>query len=202
MRRRFLNHFTDAVASAVPHLSISPSAESDRGPRAGYFPNVILRTHEGRKVRFYDDLIKGKIVVINFMYANCTGICPAMTTNLMKVHEALGARVGRDIFMYSITLKPQQDDVTALKHYVEMHGIKPGWLFLTGSRGDVEVLRRKLGFTDPDPALDRDSSQHIGVVKFGNEAFDRWAACPALTEPDQIVKSILWMDVNSKARIE
>jgi protein SCO1/2 len=54
-----------------------------------------------------------------------------------------------------------------------------------------------LGFTDPDPVLDRDSSQHIGVVKFGNEAFDRWAACPALTEPDQIVKSILWMDVKN-----
>ena len=191
MRRRFLNHFTDPLAN----LLTDPNRVSDRGPRAGYFPNVALRTHEGKSVRFYDDLIKGKIVVINFMYANCTGICPAMTMNLMKVQEALGARVGRDIFMYSITLKPKEDDAKALKHYVEMHGIKPGWLFLTGSPRDVESLRRKLGFTDPDPALDRDSSQHIGVVKFGNEAFDRWAACPALTEPEQIVKSILWMDV-------
>ena len=197
MRRRFLKHFTDPVASAVPNLSTDPGLVSNRGPRAGYFPNVVLRTHEGKSVRFYDDLIEKKIVVINFMYANCTGICPAMTTNLMKVQEALGGRVGRDIFMYSITLKPQQDDAKALKHYVEMHGIKPGWLFLTGSRRDVETLRRKLGFTDPDPLLDRDSSQHIGVVKFGNEAFDRWAACPALTEPEQIVKSILWMDVKS-----
>ena len=197
MRRRFLNHLTDSVASALPGWATNPNLGSDRGPRAGYFPNVVLRTHEGKSVRFYDDLIKGKIVVINFMYANCIGICPAMTMNLMKVQEALGARIGRDIFMYSITLKPQQDDAAALKRYVEMHGIKPGWLFLTGSRGDVEVLRRKLGFTDPDPVLDRDSSQHIGVVKFGNEAFDRWAACPALTDPDQIVKSILWMDVKS-----
>ena len=197
MRRKFLNHLIDPLASAVPHWSPSPNLVSDRGPRAGYFPNVVLRTHEGKAVRFYDDLIKGKIVVINFMYANCTGICPAMTMNLMKVQEALGGRVGRDIFMYSITLKPRQDDAMALRHYVEMHGIKPGWLFLTGSPGDIETLRRKLGFTDPDPVLDRDSSQHIGVVKFGNEAFDRWAACPALTDPDQIVKSILWMDVKS-----
>ena len=202
MRRRFLNHLIDPFASAVPRWSTSPNVVSDRGPRAGYFPNVVLRTHEGKAVRFYDDLIKGKIVVINFMYANCTGICPAMTMNLMKVQEALGDRVGRDIFMYSITLKPKQDDVVALKHYVEMHGIKPGWLFLTGSRGDIETLRRKLGFTDPDPVLDRDSSQHIGVVKFGNEAFDRWAACPALTEPDQIVKSILWMDVKRKTGVK
>ena len=198
MRRSFLNHFTDPLVSAVPTRTANPNLGSDRGPRAGYFPNVVLRTHEGKAVRFYDDLIKGKIVVINFMYANCTGICPAMTMNLMKVQEALGGRVGRDIFMYSITLKPQEDDSVALKHYVEMHGIKPGWLFLTGSRRDVEALRRKLGFTDPDPVLDRDSSQHIGVVKFGNEAFDRWAACPALTDPDQIVKSILWMDVKSR----
>jgi len=194
VRREFLNQFAGTVVSAVPRHS---SPLFDRGPRAGYFPNVVLRTHEGKSVRFYDDLIRGKIVVINFMYANCKGICPAMTMNLMKVQEALGSRIGRDIFMYSITLKPQEDDSVALKHYVEMHGIKSGWLFLTGSRGDVEVLRRKLGFTDPDPVLDRDSSQHIGVVKFGNEAFDRWAACPALTEPDQIVKSILWMDVKN-----
>jgi len=199
VRRKFLNHFTEPL---LPNRSTNPGGGSEGGPRAGYFPNVVLQTHEGRKVRFYDDLIKGKIVVINFMYANCTGICPAMTMNLMKVQEALSDRVGRDIFMYSITLKPQQDNVVALKHYVQMHGIKPGWLFLTGSPADVEKLRRKLGFTDPDPVLDRDSSQHIGVVKFGNETFDRWAACPALTEPDQIVKSILWMDVKSQPAVK
>jgi protein SCO1/2 len=153
-----------------------------------------LTNHEGKTVRFYDDLIHGnKIVLFNFMYAQCEGICPGMTANLVRVQKLLGARVGRDIFMNSITLKPEQDKPADLKMYVEMHGVKPGWQFLTGKREDIEVLRRKLGFTDPNPTFDKDISQHIGLVRFGNEAIDRWAACPALGNPEQIVKSILWM---------
>ena len=73
------------------------------------FPNVVLTTHEGKKVKFYDDLIKNKIVVFNFMYANCEGVCPGITMNMGRVKKLLGPRVGRDIFMYSITLKPEHD---------------------------------------------------------------------------------------------
>ena len=164
----------------------------EAGQRARYFPNFVLRTHENKAVHFYDDLIKGKIVVINMMYAQCEGICPAMTGNLVEVQAALGDRVGRDIFMYSLTLQPEVDTPKALKDYAEMHGVRPGWLFLTGKRREMEILRRKLGFFDPDPAVDQDKSQHLGLVRFGNEALDRWAACPALSNPEQLLRSILW----------
>lgn len=164
------------------------------GPRASYFPNFVLETHENQRVHFYDDLIKGKIVVINMMYAKCDGICPGMTANLLKVQQALGGRVGRDIFMYSLTVQPEQDTPAVLKQYAAMYGVKPGWRFLTGKRTEMEILRRKLGFFNPDPLVDADKSQHIGLVRYGNEALDRWAACPALSEPEQIAKAILWMD--------
>src|SRR5829696_490826 len=106
--------------------------------RENYFPNVQLTTHEGKKVRFYDDLIKDKIVVINFMYAKCEGICPGITTNLVKVQRLLGSRVGKDIFMYSLTLKPEQDTPEALAEYARMHKVGPGWQYLTGSPADLE----------------------------------------------------------------
>lgn len=186
------------LASLVPGFPAQEAAKrqatSPTGPRANYFPNVILRTHKNQPVRFYDDLIKGKLVVINFMYAECEGICPGMTANLLRVQKLLGDRVGRDIFMYSLTLEPEKDTPLVLKHYAEMHGVKPGWLFLTGHRNDMETLRRKLGFVDPNPTIDADKSQHIGLVRIGNEALDRWSACPALLKPEQIVKSILSME--------
>jgi protein SCO1/2 len=168
--------------------------QSTAGPRAGYFPNVILRTHEDRRVLFYDDLIAGKFVLINFMYTGCDEICPGMTANLVEVQRRLGKRVGRDIFMYSITLQPELDTPEILKGYAETFDVQPGWLFLTGERTDIETLRRKLGFIDPDPVVDGDLKQHIGVVKFGIERLDRWAGCPALTAPEQIVRSILSME--------
>jgi protein SCO1/2 len=161
--------------------------------RRRHFPDVVLTTHEGKKVRFYEDLIKDKSVANTMMYAECEGVCPGITTNLVKVQKLLGDRVGRDIFFYSLTLKPEQDDPAALKHYAEMHQVRPGWLFLTGKPDDLELLRVKLGFTNPDPKLDEDDSQHIGNVRFGNEPNMHWAACPGMADPEWIVQSLSWV---------
>ena len=162
--------------------------------RQRYFPNLVLTTQEGKKVKFYDDLVKDKIVVFNMFYAKCEGICSPVTRNLARVQNLLGDRVGKDIFMYSFTLKPKEDNVMALKHYAEMHKVKPGWLFLTGSPADMEMLRQKLGFTDPDPVLDKDTSNHIGVIKYGNEPLERWGGCPGMSTPEWIAETISWVD--------
>jgi protein SCO1/2 len=154
-------------------------------------PNLELITHEGKTVRFYDDLIKGKKVVINFMYSHCQGICLPVTNNLVKVQKMLGERVGKDIFFYSITLKADQDAPADLQRYAEIHGVGPGWLFLTGSAGHCETLRRKLGFTDPDPVLDADVTTHAGNILFGNEPLMLWATCPGQADPEWIVRSII-----------
>src|SRR5262245_8811232 len=98
--------------------------------RKRYFPNIVLTSHDGKKVRFYDDLIKDKIVMINMMYADCEGVCMPITMNLRKVQTMLGDRMGQDIFIYSLSLKPDEDTPTMLKHYAEMHHVGPGWLFL------------------------------------------------------------------------
>jgi protein SCO1/2 len=161
---------------------------------AAHFPNVTLTTQDGRRVKFYDDLIKDKIVVINFMYAECTGVCPGVTANLARVQKLLGDRVGRDIFFYSITLKPELDSPQKLKAYSMMHRAGPGWLFLTGAPGDIELLRRSLGFTYPDAKEDADKSNHIGNLRYGNEALMQWAACPGLVRPGYIAESIGWVD--------
>ncbi|HET6891343.1 MAG TPA: SCO family protein, partial [Pyrinomonadaceae bacterium] len=101
--------------------TFKPTESSREKLRKRYFPNFELTTHDGKKVHFYDDLIKDKIVVINFMYAKCEGICMPITMNLKRVQKLLGDRVGRDIFMYSVTLKPEEDTPRALKQYVRAH---------------------------------------------------------------------------------
>jgi len=162
--------------------------------RQRYFPNLVLTSHEGKKVKFYDDLVKDKIVVFNMFYAKCEGVCSPVTRNLVRVQNLLGDRVGKDIFFYSFSLKPKEDTVPALAHYAEMHKVKPGWLFLTGSADDMELLRRKLGFVDPDPEVDKDTSNHIGVLKYGNEPLQRWGGCPGMQAPDAIAEAISWVD--------
>ncbi|MBI2319046.1 MAG: SCO family protein, partial [Betaproteobacteria bacterium] len=93
-----------------------------------YFPNVPLVTQDGKMVRFYDDLLKGKKVLINFIFAQCEQGCPLDTANMARVQKLLGERVGSDIFMYSITLDPEHDTPKVLKEYAAQFGAGPGWL--------------------------------------------------------------------------
>lgn len=160
------------------------------------FPDVVLKTHQGKDVRFYDDLVRGKTVLINFFYTNCVGeaICPTTTANLVKVQELLGGRAGRDVFMYSISLDPGHDTPKVLQRYARGFGVKPGWLFLTGAAENIESLRRSLGYVDPDPVRDRDRTQHIGMVRYGIEPLERWASCPCLSKPKWIVKYLAWLE--------
>ena len=160
--------------------------------RMHHLPNIALTTHTGRQVRFYDDLMKDKKVILNFMYVKCEGICVPVTRNLVRVKQLLGDRVGRDIFMYSITLKPAEDSPDDLRQFADLHDVGDGWLFLTGTPADVDRLRRALGFAAPDPEEDADVSTHIGMLRFGVEPLTRWGTCPGMANPEHIARSILW----------
>src|SRR5712691_10810038 len=191
-------HFSAWTGAKLGRVAGEGMAAARERVRKRFLPDVPLLTQDGKKVRFYGDLIKDRIVTINFIYTRCEGVCPGITSNLAKVQRLLGERVGRDIFMYSITLKPEEDSPRALKEYADAHHVGPGWLFLTGKPDEIELLRHRLGFVDPDPAVDRDTSQHIGVVRIGNDAIGSWTACPALSPPTQLERVIRWMDVPRK----
>lgn len=90
-----------------------------------YVPNVPVVTHDGQVLKFYDDLIQDRIVVISFIYASCQDICPLAMARLAEVQERLGNRVGRDIFFYSISIKPEHDTPARLKHYANAFRAAP-----------------------------------------------------------------------------
>lgn len=188
--------FAGAVLAQAGTLDTKPAGDNAARERIRkrHFPNVLLTAHTGKQVRFYDDLIKDKIVVINFMYVRCENVCPGITANLVKLQKLLGPRLGRDIFMYSFTLKPEEDSPEVLRRYANAYRAKKGWTFLTGSPDDMELLRRSLGFTDPDPELDAEKSNHIGNIRYGNEPLLLWGSCPGLSKPSWMAESISWVD--------
>ena len=178
-------------AALAPALAAAAPSATRAVSGTGYFPNFIVQTHDGKSLRFYDDVLRGKIVVLNMMYAVCTGICPRNTANLRQVQQALGTRLGKDIFMVSMTLQPQFDTPSALKDYVKRYDISPGWMFITGQPKEMDVIRRKLGFFNDDPRIDGDLANHTGMVRVGNERLDRWFMLPALSRPQQMARAIL-----------
>jgi protein SCO1/2 len=189
----------DAEKRAAPRSAQGAAGSTGRpGPpnraaliRDEHLANIELTTHEGRSVRFYDDLVKGKVVAINFMFTTCVDKCPLATENLIAVQKALGERMGRDVTLLSISLDAQHDTPEVLRQYARIHGAGgPGWYFLTGRRADIEVLRRKLGAYELDPVLDADRAQHAGIVILGNEPQGRWRAISALSKPVRIRQAI------------
>jgi protein SCO1 len=188
MKRREL--LVGATALAPFALASSGKAESTHQSGAEWFTNVEVKTQDGRTLRFYDDVMKGKILLINFFFTECDAICPLMTENLARVQDLLAPRVGKDIFMVSITLQPEHDTPEVLAAYAKTYGVGPGWLFLTGKKTDIELLRHRLGFVDSDPAQDADLEQHIGTVRIANEPMHRWAMSPALLDPEALIRTV------------
>ncbi len=156
------------------------------------FPNILLQTQDNKPVRFYDDLVKNKTVIIDFMYTTCDDDCPVKTANLMNVHRLLRRRIGQDMLMLSISLEGKRDTPEALRGYAKRYGgVKRGWLYLTGDYDEIEVLRYSLGVYDLDPIVDADKASHAGILTFGNDRTSQWAALPALMDSRGIARTIL-----------
>ena len=168
-----------AVAPAAP---AAPVAE--KSAAAAYFPNHVLVTQDGRPVRFYDDLLKGKVVLINFMFTTCAGVCSPMTANLAKVQAQLGDRVGKDVVMLSISVDPAVDTPETLKKYAAKFKAGPGWHFLTGKKENVDWVLYKLGgYVD-------DKAKHTSVLIIGNEATGEWVKTVAMKSPTEISEAV------------
>lgn len=168
-----------AIAKSVEDAAARQSSAS-ADAAAAYFPNQPVVTHDGRTVRFFDDLVKNKTVLINFMFTTCTGICSPMTANLARVQKYLGDHLGKDIHMISITVDPAHDTPEVLAKYARTFKAQPGWSFVTGTKQNVDWILYKLGGYVENP------DAHSGVLILGNAASGEWHKLQALGDPAQL----------------
>ena len=181
----------ERVKAATSPTGVNALVRAGRRKQSDKFSNIWLTTQHGKRVRFYDDLVKNKVVLINLMYTTCTNVCPMNTVQLTKLHDLLKRWMGREITLLSISIDPEVDSAGALKQYWQAFGAKPGWLFLTGKFNEIEKLRRDLGVYDLDPVIDADKSQHSGILTIGNDRSDRWLALPIMMHLRQLATTIL-----------
>ncbi len=180
--------FTKLMGIAIGAAVAIASAAAAPRWGADYFPNVPLITQDGKTVRFYDDLLKDKIVAIYLMYTTCQYRCPLETARVAQAQRFLGDRVGKDIFFYSISIDPKHDTPAALKHYAEQYHAGPGWTFLTGKPEDIELISKKLGlYSDPDP---KNQDGHTPVLMIGNVPAGQWMQNSALDNPRFLAMTI------------
>jgi protein SCO1/2 len=149
-----------------------------------YFTDVELTDQDGRKVRFYSDVLKGKTVVINGFFTTCTSVCPPMNRNMEKIQAALGDRVGRDVLLVSISVDPETDTPARLKEYSRKFHAGAGWLFLTGKKENVDWALYKVG------QYVEDKQDHTTVIIIGNEATGLWKKALGMAKPAELIQIV------------
>lgn len=156
----------------------APAAKEDSQWGGNPFPNVELITQDGKKVHFYDDLIKGKVVALELIYTTCKYNCPLETARMVQLQKLLGDHMGKDVFFYSITIDPEHDTPEVLREYAAKYHVGPGWTFLTGKVADIKLISKKLGLDKLPNGNDPDG--HMPSLLIGNEATGIWMRNSAL----------------------
>jgi protein SCO1 len=164
-----------------PGLSTEP-AEASAAQK--YFSDVELLNQDGAKMRFYSDLLKGHTVVIIPFFSTCTAVCPPMNRNLEKVQGALGDRLGKQVYLISISVDPVTDTPPRLKEYAAKFHAKPGWFFVTGKKENVDWALYKLG------QYVEDKNNHSSIMIIGNESTGLWKKAYALARPEELIKIV------------
>jgi len=157
-----------------------------------YFTDVRLLTQNGDSVRLYSDLLHAKVVVINAFFANCTGSCPMMAGTLSALQSRLGDHLGKDVFLLSFSVDPETDTPAQLLAYAERFHAKPGWLFLTGAKENVDFALSKLG------QKVNKKEDHLTVFIVGNERTGLWKKVFAPTSTADSVMAIVESVLNDK----
>ena len=150
-----------------------------------YFTNLEVIDQDGNRLRFYDDVLKGKVVAINFIFTNCQGACPLMTQNLSMVRDMLGVELGEDIHFVSISIDPVRDTPAAMKEFAETHRAdQDGWRFVTGDPENLGYIVKKLGqYTD-------DVEAHSTLLIAANVRTAHWTKIPPNVPPNGVAERL------------
>lgn len=181
---------------ALANLCFAGSDSASAQNRWGrdYLPNSVVITHEAKPVRFYDDLIKNRLVLISFVYTSCPDICPLVTARLAELQDKLGDELGKSIHFVSVSIDPERDSPEVLAKYAAAFKTRPGWTFVTGRPDEIKQIRHKLG------ERSRRVFEHQNDVVLVNDATGEWARNSAFTEIDRLADALRMMDPKWRAQ--
>lgn len=148
-------------------------------------PDAIVYDQNGKRLKFYSDLIKGRTVAINFIFTTCTTICPPLTATFRRVQQELGERGGANVNLISVTVDPTIDTPEQLKLYADKFKAGAGWTFITGGKGEIDRILTALG------AAVSNKNDHTPTVVIGNDAARYWTRVYGLSRPAMLADSLI-----------
>jgi protein SCO1/2 len=160
----------------------SPATHATKPARSKMvIPDVAVLDQHGNKLHFYTDLIKDKTVAINFIFTNCTTICPPLAATFARLQKEMGDRIGKDVHLISISVDPVTDTPERLKAWGAKFKAGPGWTFVTGEKQEMDKLLNALG------AAVSNREDHTPALIIGNDSKGIWTRTYGLAKINQII---------------
>ena len=173
------------TAAAVEKPAEPAPSEASGSNRKMVIPDVEVLDQHGNELHFYRDLIKGKTVAINFIFTNCTTICPPLAATFQRVQKEMGDKVGKDVHFISISVDPLTDTPERLKAWGAKFKAGAGWTFVTGEKQEMDKLLNALG------AAVSKREDHTPALIIGNDSKGVWTRTYGLASSAQLVGLIM-----------
>ncbi len=174
-----------ATVSLTPSRVTNPDVVANEEKARAYFTDLELVTQEGETVKFFSDVLKDKIVVINFIFTNCEGACPLATQKLTAVRDMMEGEFNGPLRFVSISLDPERDSPAALKDFAKKyHADQKEWLFLTGNTDNVTRIIKILGQFTPN------LESHSTLMLAGDVRTAHWLKIPPQALPLGIAEKL------------
>lgn len=182
-----------SVAHKHEHMEMAAPPKEELSAAHKYFTDVVLTNQNDEQMRLYTDLLKGKVVVINAFFTTCQVSCPVMAATISRIQERFADRLGKDLYLISISVDPETDTPARLKEYAERFKAKSGWYFLTGTSENVNLALYKLG------QYVENKESHLNIMIVGNESTGLWKKALGLARPESVIE-IVESVLNDKAK--
>lgn len=170
-----------ALLFFFPFLASKASDEKERK----YFTDLTVIDQHGKALRFYSDVLKGRVVVISFIYTRCKAACPLTIQKLQQVKAQIPDLFGKEVFFVSISIDPEHDTPEDLRAFAEKLGaVGPGWIFLTGDKQSIETIVKRLGQYTSSVEV------HSTLMLAGNLRTKHWIKLPPYLTPQIIALKV------------
>ena len=169
--------------SPSPTPSPAPAGDAAISFSSTKIPNTRILDQNGKQLNFYNDLIKGKTVAINFIFTTCTTVCPPLTATFRKVQQTASER-GLDVKLVSVSVDPAIDTPERLRAFAEKFNADTGWTFVTGEKGEIDSLLQSLGVAVTN------KNDHTPMILIGNDSLNYWTRAYGLSSPTKLVDLI------------
>lgn len=170
----------DVVARTVA----TDDAAAEEKARA-FFTDLEVIDQNGKKQRFYSDVLKGRVVLVSFIFTNCEFACPMLAQKLKQTRAVMAESITDDVWFVSISVDPERDTPEAMKKFAERQGVDESrWIFLTGDKQNLETIVRKLGQYTPDVEA------HTTLMLAGNDKTRHWTRVMPMLLPPDIAKQM------------